>query len=81
MRFDYIMSSLLYFVVFLLYVFSCLKNFSERFQPFSLMVVLQVIVAWVCSGEQVRLGSFYSAILATLPQFSLFDGLFINIYS
>ena len=67
MRSDYFMSSFLHLVVFLLSVFSCLKNFSERFWSFSLMLVLQVIVVWVCSGEQVSLGSFYSAILATLP--------------
>ena len=36
-----------------------------RFQSFSSMVVLKIVVILVCSWEEVSSGSFYSAILAT----------------
>ena len=47
-------------VLFLLYVFSC------RFQTFSTMAILQIVVLLVCLWEEVSLEFFYSVIFATL---------------
>lgn len=34
------------------------------FRSFSLLVVLQIVMIWVCPCEKVTSGSFYSAVLA-----------------
>ena len=47
-------------VWFLLYVFSC------RFQTFSTVAILQIVVLMVCLWEELSVEFFYSVILATL---------------
>ena len=51
-----------YLVVVLLYVFSC-KSFLVG--SISSIVVLQIIAIFICLGEEVSSGSFYSAIWTT----------------